>query len=453
MPRLTGVLSVAVMMVWSGHVYAGGCSPASRLVSAGRDSEGYFVRLDWPSAAAGGGVDISPAADYLAAEAGATILYQTRFTDPIHESQTWRGDDPLTTLRAFATSGRLALETSTPSLWVVRPAVLNDYLEVIISAGPADPGHQGLQPVSQIGDIEHALLDQLPVRDTSGYGNRAGIELTYYWLPDEGRDMMLVQYRGADLGGHAQGSSAYKVRLGRSGGRVTVDCLWANGDVSGGLVPEIAEDFDGDGYRDFVFDVGSGPRVLLEAAIISGKDGKTLLKFAGSELAVEKTASGPKRVAAKLFRPDWDEKTPLRSLHLDGTTSRYVEDRPQGASATAVDATGALPGEPRIGVADVLTRRVGGRELVRLYELKSTPPIYAVDETTIARGYPAHILYHYESPGFAAERKRAEEEFRLHPPTPIGVTVTTRRDKPPVPKVWRTPSPTPASHDGTPTPQ
>ncbi len=447
----TRLCGVALALAWSAQVQAGQCTSASGVVSAGRDVGGYFVHLDWPAGAARGGVDISQAADYLALEAGVTILYRTEFSDPIRESQTWRGRDPLATLQAVATTGNLAIDASTPGLWVVRRSAVSDYASVTIIARPLDPGDQGIQPVSQIGDIERALLNQLPVRDLYGLGERAGIELSYYWLAEEGRDAMLVVYQARALDAHIWGSGAYKVRVQRGDSRVTIDCVWANSDIAAGLVPEIAEDFDGDGYRDFVFDSANGIRTVLPAAIVSGRDGKTLLRFAGPDLAVEEKASGPKRIATTLFPLSPHEEPYLSSLRLDeGARRYYVDKSPAGTTATPSESAQSPADPSRLNAAELLAGRVGDAKNVRLYQLKSTAPNYAVDDAMISRGYPGHILFHYESPGFTAEQERAEEELRLHPPTPPQVTGRTRREKPLVPRALGTPSPTPVRPDVVP---
>jgi hypothetical protein len=441
MTRTKALCLLAAATLLAAPGYPGDCWHTSGVVTAGRDADGYFIRVSWPPTAERSHVDVSPAGDYLAGAAGVTILYRKKYTDKVVESGVWRGPDPRAALDAFSARSGLIVDGSSPGLWVIRGASMPDYGAVTITARPIDAEHQRSHSVAQLTEIERALLDQLPVRDLYDYGDRVAMELSYYWLPDEGNDVLLVVCKTRSIGGPFWGVSPFKVRIEHSGDGVRVVCLWAANGVAGGLVPAIAEDFDGDGYRDFVFAPG-GTRVFVQATIISGKDGKTLLKFGGGELAVERSGAGPKRIAATLFEPDSEEVWPTRLLRFDATQREYV---PEEADTMAANANAAPVTSSKAKVADLLAQEVGERGNVEVYNVQEPAPSFLVDEAMISKGFPATVLCRYESHDFIADQKKNEEELRTHPPTPLQVTVTTKRDKPLVPRVGQTPSPTPAA--------
>jgi hypothetical protein len=148
--------------------------------------------------------------------------------------------------------------------------------------------------------LERELVRLLPVRDNgNGYGG-ASIDVGYYWIPQEPEDHLLVlatlDLHDAPTCGYTR-DTVFKVRVNRGGGGIALDCLWRSDEAFGTFVPEIAEDFDGDGVRDLVFDAGTCDG--FENTILSGNDGHVLFEFGGAGLAVEKVPSGGKRLAVQ----------------------------------------------------------------------------------------------------------------------------------------------------------
>ena len=399
----------------------------------GSDEGGYFIRAHWKDRfyEPRKGYDMAPIADMAGRRADATVLYATRYAERDLPEAEWHGPDPLSALRAFASAAGLQVETPQQGLWVVGTPESNERSATIVFARPLDPERQGFQPDEQVGDLERALVAQLPVRAACGCFRSCSIGVSYFWLPDEGRDVLLVQ--GTVPQGSAyvpRSSPIFKVRLDRSSPRVSVECLWSSSAI-GPLVPDIAEDLDGDGYRDFVFDgvrYDGGYDVVL-----SGKDGHTLTRFGGYELLVEKTASGPKRIGVQRLGA---HPTEHGSSHNNRPVVLTYSDQdrdymPAPSAAQAVSATGSLsPTEAQPNIIDESRRAfitaVGAADKVRVYVMHQSPvpgsipleqirvrelPLdVEVTPALVKSGYPARILFEYKSPSFLAyEELRAGE--------------------------------------------
>jgi hypothetical protein len=358
------------------------------------------------------------------------FYYSQSLTENPLEANEWRASDPLAVLKSFCRDAGLEVATPEPDLWVIGPPWFKERAALSVSAQPADAATQGFLSVARAGDMERALIAQLPIREGSGNRLVSRVGVSYYWLPKEGRDVLLVlAWIPPALDGRPPQYKAFKVRLGRSGGKTKVECLWEALDgPAGRLVPDIDEDFDGDGYRDFVFaadtlDYGDSNTVL------SGKDGSTLFTFSYSDLAVEKKAAGPKRIAVR-HSP---EREPGRDAYEAFAETYQYSPEQERFVPTRESLPQARPAEPE-GSADIntgwkrLSRVAGGAAKVRVYLLhrpggetlsgdvesilvRQTDWTPNVTKELIDKGYPARILFTYKSEGFLAH-EREEEKLR-----------------------------------------
>jgi len=428
---------------------AGDCGyPPFSFFQAGHGPDGYFVRtvlLPGRGASVGPG-PIQGIGDYLASEAGSTVIYFSKRTERDLPASEWRAADPLSCFRKFAAAAGLEVLTPSSDLWLVGTAEdwFRNNAAITLFAEPVDLAKQGVFRNYQVTDVEKALLTQLPVRDGEAQRNgplMAFGGVIYDSLQNEERDTLLVV--GTASAWRSYNSSftykVFKVRLDRSGGRIRVGCIWGVSEIPAGrLLPEISEDFDGDGYRDFVFD-SQGADNVPNYVVLSGKDGHRLFAFSGDELAVERNAAGPKRVAFRAFDEALMSETQaargLTGSPLDNAPGvfRYSpESRVFGAEAGAgrKTASEASSGVSAPGVARrLLAKEVGGAEKIRVYlmgevwwepqsrseQVKitlSAKTLTRITSEMVKAGYPAHILYEYKSPGYLVAEEQRQQEIR-----------------------------------------
>jgi hypothetical protein len=411
------------------------CLPTtSRLLEAGRDQKGYYVRArPWNGdRSVPARVRVSPVVDTLAAAAGATAFYfGNSLTEKPLGAQEWPADTPLAAVRDFATSAGLVVETPAPDFWLIGPPWINERAALLVTTRAIEKARDAL-PLGQSIELGKALVAQLPVRtDLSGQREVSLIDVAYHFLSEEGRDVLLaVVTIPAVLPPQPPRVKAFKVKLNRSGGRLQVQCLWSVSGLEGPLITEIKEDFDGDGFRDFIFSSVSSDNPTT--SIISGRTGDELLGFSSWPLAVERKASGPKRVAVGFFKegpvPAGEPTEVAEVLAFDPKVSRFVT---MPIKREAVRTRG---GEERHDVNSgwqMLAQVVGGVQNVVVYGGGPPNKVKNVAESRlrrsveyrfignegwplnptaedIAKGYPAQILYSWESEGFRKERERRE---------------------------------------------
>lgn len=428
--------------------------PSSFLVEKG--NTGYAIRISRPEARGGVGhpAQIYSVGEQLAREANAMIVYLFGATERDVPATEWRGDTPLAALQAFAAAGGLEVEVPQPNVWVIGPPDYRQSSAVTISVAPAFPEEQSSLWGRDTAEVEEALLRALPVRDAGGSRGEVAVRVSYYWIPEEAVGTLLIvhclQHPGApgDIGDGF--FRAFKVRLRRDGRGVAVECLWDTGDAeerepTGWLIPEIAEDLDGDGYRDFVF-FAEGER---GHAVLSGKDGHRLLTFSGDEFAVEKKAAGPKRVAV---RDLWDDsplsklayqealaagasKEQLRGFPDGPLVLSYREDTRQFAFDKALLAaanTSPAPADDQQrrtdGPRQLLARAVGGAAAVRVYLLApgARIPVSDCDQVPaygryfrlqqggreLAKLYEGRVVVDYKSAGYLEKERQRQERLR-----------------------------------------
>jgi hypothetical protein len=442
---LVVLLLLTFALLGSAPCAGSGCRyPQGTAFTAGHDENGYFVRADWqdPRLRPAKGSTIASVGDYLAHEAGATILYLSLGAARDVGRGEWRAEDPLSTLKLFGAAAGLQVDVPSPGHWVIGPPDFRPSSAFTLSVQPLDPAGQGFKATGEIGDIERALVNQLPVRDTDGVRGATALDVAYYQVAEEGPDVWLVLSSLAWVGSSNPYSpfyKAFKVRLDRANGQLAVHCLWDSLEATGRLVPEIAEDFDGDGVRDFVFQ-GAGDK--HPDVILSGSGGRVLLTFRGNELAVEKAAASPMWFAVDTIIGMEIEGEPSKGpdswregpffLKYDRSEGDYdIGDKTdlQAEAQPVVDAPGGQFNGPR----KLLARALGGTNKVRVYllypgvhyaggayeEVPQQRYSWNVEVTpqAVAKGYPARILLRYNSAGFVEKRKPHEEQrMRDHRP-------------------------------------
>lgn len=419
-----------------------------RGVEYGRDGSGYFVRVSptiWAGREAASAAPVDGFGDFVASEAGATIVYLTRSTETKLFRGEWRGDTPLAALQAFAAAGGLQVEVPQPNVWVIGPPDFRESSAVRISIAPAFPEEQSLLWGQDTAEVEEALIRALPVRDVGSRG-KVDIRVEYYWIAEEPAQTLLVSRHlqsgtGVDPRYGSGFYRAFKVRLHREAGGVRVECLWASlqdaegGAPEGRLIPEVAEDFDGGGLRDFFFSAdGDRPNVVL-----SGEDGSCLLRpFVPGVVAVEKRASGAKRVAVgglwrERYWPRAENPPPEKRrgpfvMSFEPEAGEFVEDESALATVAAQQSGQGRPGEEPLP-HQALARVLGAAERVRVYAFSPWGVSVAAGfEVIRAYGLRARIeeggeklakLYttprvvvDYTSAGYLEEERRRREDLK-----------------------------------------
>jgi hypothetical protein len=271
----------------------------------------------WPTAPKGSSIhDVS---EFLAREAGATLyLYTHHSARPV--SGEWTGEKPLEVLQRFIDAAGLRLVVQ-DDLWLILRKEPLEHFELSIFASRLDT--ERFRPGIESNDaLERDLLRALPVQD-GAFDGAVHVGVSYAPLSSEGPDVYLVlgsAYRSM-VAREGRAIWAFKVRAIQKGPGFEVECLWPASVRVNGPVVDIREDFDGDGYRDFVFhteDPEDGPDVIL-----SGRDGHQLAAFLGSTLAVEKAPTGPKRFVAGMA---WEELGGARLFEFE-LENRHFEAR------------------------------------------------------------------------------------------------------------------------------
>jgi hypothetical protein len=353
---------------------------------AGHDERGYFVRAvreDYPP---GRGVEkgaiYSGVAEYLAQGAGANAYFVNETTGFAVAMKEWRAADPLSTLRAFGKDAGIEVVTTPDNWWVMGRPDYQKAAETTISIHPADPAQRSRLNEKDTAQLESALIRELPVRNSwSRYGS-VSQDLSYHWLGDDANTSTVILV--SELKGESSPSAKYawKVRVSRIAERYNVECMWKKNEIWGALVPEINQDFDGDGVRDPVFrggPCGPGGRQTCDGVIISGADGQSLFEFGAGELAVEKAASGPPRFAVDVSSAV-DEGKYVSEVNRTGmvpgkgpfvvsfdSVGKACQVNGLVESAEIERAATSRPASDRVRARDLLASVVGGPEKVRVY--------------------------------------------------------------------------------------
>jgi hypothetical protein len=398
-------------------------------VEVGYEATGYYIRVSRGGLARYDGIVDAVARDARSMAIFFGVLAPVRFGPG-----EWHGPDPLSALTKFGTAAGVKVQALDERAWIIGVPEAIDVAALTVFARPGLGTDMARSVGFDVASAERALIEELPLRETDGAFGRSYIGLTYFWLPDEGPDVFLIQGvpRGSTRDDPA-GVATFKVRLPRGNKAGTVECLWRSDQATGSLVPQIKEDFDGDGVRDFVFMTNAD---YSSDVILSGKDGHLVLAFDG-ELAVEKRASGAKKIAVETL---WDDIPQVganrqsrfvKGPHLlvfSRERGRFVEAPVDSGGDGAVLKRGTeVAGDER----DLLVRVLGGAEQVRVYvekpaaaskrkmTIKRRSDVEVVELHSAGPGEPmssdappgigaAHVLFSYESPGYV----RAQQELR-----------------------------------------
>jgi hypothetical protein len=473
MTRLSALFVVlSALVVGSVFAISSDCNYAHQSyhwLVAGKDAEGYFVKIANPalvrkkmsyssslrdSLAANvlpPGLDtLYDSADYLAAEAGAVVLYvgsrSPRVAIPL--DHVWHGATPLACLRSFAQAAGLEVAEPQPGFWLIGAPDVVDQAAILVFAYSPDTTLQPLQSEAAVGDLERALLSHLPIREIAG--SPTAIGLGYYSVPGEPDTFLVVVTSQAFQAANSNGCRcefheiAYKVRVSRHGDAVNVDCLWSTPiGGEGPLVARVQEDFDGDGLQDFYFQHTTSDRLPADV-ILSGADGSVLADIGTVSLAIETGGAGPKLFAVDYLEAPEGHLSQTAAVHPSPYHAVVVR---YSAGAKTAEVVGPGPaaqvaspghsgytaqgGNPR----EMLAQALGHREGIRVYQLGfSRPPGYRTPQipgveyvetffppvwnwlmngpetmiTTTPGDLPMHVLYRYLSPGYL--RAREEEE-------------------------------------------
>lgn len=385
-----------------------------------------------------GRASILPPAEFLSDHAGATAFFVGHLSTrvPIPLDGVWRGADPLSCLRSFAQAAGLEVVVPQPDLWVIGPPELAQSSGLLVFAYSMDITLQPLQSETTVGDLERALLSHLPVREIPHPAQRddgtlelssALIGLGYYAVPGEPDTYLIVATKGTftnpSYGFELLSTVAFKVRVQRRAGQLTVDCLWSRG-VTGPLVAGVQEDLNGDGVQDFYFqEAGDSDQPDL---IVAGSDGSVIAKVSGETLAVEKRAAGPKRFSVKAL---WEQEGKARVYRFNPETKELAAVGPKTAAASTGGDNKMASVQPVDWPGEAMVAEVGSPEAVRVYCLPGfraphTPgtefikvhsssvwgwflnknPKQAIEQ--IPPDLAMHVVFRYLSPGYLKEREK-----------------------------------------------
>jgi hypothetical protein len=397
-------IAIITALVLGRTAYAQNCQyKRGAQLLAVQDESGYLIRTQKEDAL---GVvrkwaQLYGVGDHLASKGGATAFYLFSGTWVDIPKREWHGSDPLNALRAFGQAAGFQVVTASPDWWVIGPAEYQRDAEIQITAHPVWPDQWSPIPEADAATLERDLVRRLPVRDAEGFHGDTEIDVSYFWLRQEGADRLLVLSRLGHRGAPACKwihYKAFKLRVSRETGGFTFECLWESLEPTGPFIPEIAEDFDGDGVRDLVFDASGCDEV--EDVILSGADGHILFEFGTNELAVERAAIGPKRFAVQAswavkrghYLPRVGKVSQLGAhapllLRFDPDKSAFSVDVAEGMQAGTLG-TGAEPNDDEITAPRrLLSALLGSPDRVRVYLFGSGAhrPDSKVEEVRIRR--------------------------------------------------------------------
>lgn len=376
------IVSVVVALASATIVASQPCpeTRGTRLVG-GRDDTGFFIRgVKSPQ---GHGSEVGPnaiivaAAESLASEGRALAFFASAKTSKAVPLKEWRDPTPLGALRAFCADAGLEVVEVPPNWWVIGRPEYQRVADFTVSIHPADPQDSRQSPEAERQELEDVLVGQLPVRNSLETFGLVAIELSYRFSTDAPTTTaVVVEDR---LNERFSTKYVRKVSVTRTEAGYKLDCLWKQAEVYGPLVSEINEDFDGDGVRDPVFLGGPCGRAECDAVILSGATGERLFEFGGNELAVEKSPTGPPRIAAEWsFSVDRGKYlSPRDRAEVRGDRRHLVARFDPATRACLVDvragerakehAKASRPGYDRLRTRDALASIVGGLEKVRVY--------------------------------------------------------------------------------------
>jgi hypothetical protein len=424
MPNMTSrhlnlIVAVLPIAFWGAEIHAQDCGYGlSRDGLFARKAETSFaVVIARPPGYVSPGYDnlqgasVEDVGDDLGSAAGATVVYLRRFIPrSLTPPAEWRASDPFVAFQQFCEAAGLTVTTPQPGFWLVGDREAFEEGDLSIVVHPADPAQPGGQESLESRKIEDVLLRHLPIRTPAG--KEGMIELAYYWVPNEPDTLLVVASWVPADGRLFAGAQAFKLRVGHDGPALSFSCLWHVTSLPGRLYPEIAEDFDGDGLRDFA--ISSNLSNSAEDIVLSGRDGSKLFEFLSNELAVEKTP-GAKRIAVDSSREARKERDDIDEGPL--LISYAAPDKRFAVRTDGLKAMRTLAARPNFAATDyprrLLTEAVGSPDRVRVYVIAPAAhrPGSPVEEVSV--DHPQWSLKPLSGENFRPPNYRSRLVFRF----------------------------------------
>jgi hypothetical protein len=377
-----------------------------------RDESGYSVVADWTDEfwRPRRGTRINKVCDWLASEAHVTVLYASENTERDIPRGHFSGNTPLEAVRALCDAAGLQVLTPSPRLWVIDKVKRDTDLSITVFCRRLSLEKSWLENDEQA-DLEMAILNQLPIRTACVGLADCFMGIGYLPLPDAKTPTLLVQAMlPVGLAGHAPTYAVYKIAVERGDSGFNLRCLWAC-PVSGPIVPEVDEDLDGDGFRDFVFSVDDYEDAMDSA--VSGLTGATLFEFSGRELVVEQDSVGPKRVAVeRVWVGIGDERQepklgPAVLVFSESDSGFRVQPNLSGSTAgtTMVPVDSATAKDPGDGLVRLLRSGSGQPSRIKRFLLREPGAVTHTDGeqiVTVRRGWLERVTPAMVSEGLPA---------------------------------------------------
>lgn len=280
--------------------------------------------------------------DQLASASGKTAVQLTgRLARELACTTEWVAGTPDEFLKEFLASAGVDLVDDGDYLLIGEKEKLEEQKVVIFAyaiAPPAEAVQLELERTARL------LLRQLPVRYWNDiWGDRVWLALGYYRVPGEGNTFLVVATQGHEKPMPGQ---LLKVRIDTSD---EVECLWSVPGV-GQLIPEVIEDFDNDGVRDFVFE--SPDPDHWPSLVLSGANGTRLVEFLGSGLVVERVGGVVKRVSVCLLHGA-EQRDDSFVLVREAETGSFVAEAPQTSAKQGQTGENEERAAARLGKDDV----------------------------------------------------------------------------------------------------
>lgn len=416
---VVGALLLSVVEVAAGPP----CEPAGGpSLSAGKDERGFFVTADWTEEfwRPRRGTLVTRVCDRLAREDGVTVLYVSERAESDVPRGRYSGTTPLAAARAFCQAAGLRVLTPARGLWVVDTTARSKDLVVTLFSRRLGSSESWVKGPEER-ELETAILSQLPIRSVCEGVQDCFMGIAYLPLSEADGPKLLVQAMSSvGLPGKPPAYSAFKVTVHRGPSGFTLGCLWSY-PVSGPVVPEVDEDLDGDGLRDFVFSVDDYDEAM--DSVISGRSGSPLFEFCGRELVVEDRPGGPKRVAVERVWVGVSDETPeplvgpavLVYSSENGVFAVEGLADDTSSSPTAASATRPPAGDAGALLANMLRSAPSHPSRVRRYLLRGVGAVAVaegeavvpvrrdwverVTPSMVSKDFPARILFEFRLRG------------------------------------------------------
>jgi len=274
-------------------------------------------------------LSIQAIADEVAARAGAAAVFVqhgpnvANTVTPFPLDRVWKGDDPLSSLRALCESAGLSILVQAGGVWLIGPEEDLKNSAVVVFVYPIDGGHQPL-----IGhDLAEVIFRGLPIRSWPAYSTHEEPDLRWVSIGYLGnleiQDEMILSVReGVDYSDPGVNQYLMKIRISKTESGPRASCVWQSV-AHGTIVTGFDEDVDGDGVSDILLKGVDAGWPEKWDQIISGATGGLLAEFGSEVVAVEKRDEGSKLISVKMIRSDMNYPI-ARLLRFDEEKSTFV---------------------------------------------------------------------------------------------------------------------------------